>query len=59
MTLLIVTLIGEFFASPTETFVDVYTLQTLHHDQRDKMGWQLIPGVVGWLVVNIVFIGLR
>ena len=55
ITLLIITVVGEFIASPSETFADVYTLQTLANKDRDKFGLQLIPGLVGWLTISISF----
>lgn len=54
ITILIITVIGEFFASPAETFADVYTLQTLGPDIRNY-GLQVIPGVFGWFVVALSF----
>lgn len=54
VTLLIITIIGEFFASPAETFVDVYTLQTLGPEIR-KYGQQIIPGVIGWFIIAVSF----
>lgn len=58
VTLLVVTLVGEFFASPSETFIDLYTLQTLK-SERDRLGLQILPGVFGWMIVSTVFIFLQ
>lgn len=54
ITLLIVTIIGEFFASPAETFADLYTLQSLGKDTK-KFGLQIIPGLVGLLIISLTF----
>ena len=54
ITLLLVTILGEFFASPSETFIDFYTLQTLG-SERHNFGLVLIPGLFGWAIVTLVF----
>lgn len=55
ITLLIVTLIGEFFASPSETFIDVYTIQTLKENSH-RYGLQILSGRCGWIMVSGVFL---
>jgi len=54
ITLLVITIIGEFFASPSETIADLYTLQALGSEQR-KYGLIIIPGLLGWVVVTLIF----
>ena len=54
ITLLIITILGEFFASPAESFADLYTLQVLGRESR-KFGWQQIPGLFGWFITALGF----
>ena len=55
VTLLIVTLIGEFFASPGETFIDLYTLQALR-EEKNKLGQHIVFGVIGSTVLSMSFL---
>ena len=52
--ILIITIIGEFFASPAETFADLYTLRVLDTNRR-LFGLQILPGLFGFFIVSISF----
>jgi len=52
--ILIITIIGEFFASPAETFADLYTLRVLGSNRR-LFGLQILPGLFGFFIVSIAF----
>ena len=46
--ILIITIVGEFFAAPAETFADLYTLRALG-SKHNNFGWQILPGLLGFL----------
>ena len=53
-TILIITIIGEFFSAPAETFADIYTLRALDTNRR-LYGLQILPGLFGFFIVSISF----
>ncbi|XP_066921684.1 major facilitator superfamily domain-containing protein 6-like isoform X2 [Clytia hemisphaerica] len=52
--ILLITIFGEFFASPSETFADLYTLRALGSN-HNRYGWQIISGLFGFFIVSIAF----
>ena len=52
--ILIITIVGEFFAAPAETFADLYTLRALG-SKRNRFGFQILPGLFGFFIVSIAF----
>lgn len=52
--ILLITIIGEFFASPAETFADIYTLRVLESNRR-VYGLQILPGMFGFFIVSVIF----
>lgn len=50
--ILIITIVGEFFAAPAETFADLYTLRALG-PKHNNFGWQILPGLLGFFILSI------
>ena len=54
--ILVITIVGEFFGSPTETFADLYTLRALGQNKNQNLfGLQILPGVFGFFLLSISF----